>query len=91
MTQFKQATTASGFNFFTNLRRVSYGLTLTTIVTICCFSNKVRFPEAYRKSNFLEMQYFNFAQIRSTLPKSNHFCQNFSSILSKFCLEFAQI
>jgi len=37
------------------------------------------------------MQDFDFGQILSNLPKSNHFCPNFGSILLKFCLKFAQI
>jgi len=39
---------------------------------------------------FLEMQGFDFAQIQSNFPKSNHFCPNFASILLKFCLNFAK-
>jgi len=40
---------------------------------------------------FLGMQDFDFAQIISNLPKFNHFCPNFASILLKFHLNFAQI
>jgi len=40
---------------------------------------------------FLGMQYFDFVQIQSNLPKSNHFCPNFSSVLSKFFLNPNQI
>jgi len=29
---------------------------------------------------FLEMQDFDFVQIQSNLPKSNHFCPNFAEI-----------
>jgi len=33
---------------------------------------------------FFRIQDFDFAEIQSNLPKSNHFCPNFSSILTKF-------
>jgi len=39
----------------------------------------------------LEMQDFDFVQILSNFPKSNHFCRNFASILAKFRLNVAQI
>jgi len=40
---------------------------------------------------FFLIQDFAFAQNKSNLPKSNHFCPNFASILSNFCLNFSQI
>jgi len=43
---------------------------------------------------FSVMQDFDFAQIQSNLPKSNHFCPNYASILPKFSpnsIKFAQI
>jgi len=39
---------------------------------------------------FLGMQDFDFAQIQSTLLKSDHFCPNFASIW-QFSFKFAQI
>jgi len=36
------------------------------------------------------MQDFDFSKIQSNLPKSNHFCLNFTSILPKFRLNFAK-
>jgi len=42
----------------------------------------------------LGMQDFDFAQIQSNLPKSNHFCPNFAQISPQFCpnlTKFAQM
>jgi len=33
---------------------------------------------------FLGMRDFDFAQTQSNVPKSNHFCLNFASILPQF-------
>jgi len=41
-------------------------------------------PIAVNDWMFLGMQDFDFAQIQSNFPKSNHFCPNFASILPKF-------
>jgi len=40
--------------------------------------------------NVFGMQSFDFIQIKSNLPKSNHFCPNFALILPKFGLSFAK-
>jgi len=38
-----------------------------------------------------QLQYFDFAQIQSNFPKSDHFFPNSASILLKFRFNFAQI
>jgi len=44
-----------------------------------------------RDQMFLGIQDFEFAQIQSSLPISNHFYSNFVSIQPKFHLNFVQI